>query len=146
MILKAAKSCDLEQILQLQKENFANKTINRNELEQELQNENYHTIVVESDGMIVGVGTVLTVAEFATVTNIATKHKRQGIGTAILLELLSFCKKNGATQIDLEVRKSNSAAINLYEKHGFSEVFRRKNYYKKPTEDAIIMQKLICGK
>ena len=43
--------------------------------------------------------------------------------------------------ITLEVRPGNAAAIALYEKFGFVEVGRRKNYYEKPKEDALIMTK-----
>ena len=41
--------------------------------------------------------------------------------------------------LTLEVRPSNQAAIQLYYKHGFAQVGRRKDYYKQPKEDAIIM-------
>ena len=39
----------------------------------------------------------------------------------------------------LEVRESNDPALRLYRKYGFQEVGRRKNYYEKPREDAILM-------
>ena len=41
--------------------------------------------------------------------------------------------------LTLEVRASNDPAIALYEKHGFVEVGRRRGYYEKPKEDAILM-------
>ena len=43
--------------------------------------------------------------------------------------------------LTLEVRASNVPAISLYEKLGFAEVGRRKNYYRNPREDALIMRK-----
>ena len=57
-------------------------------------------------------------------------------------ELLDvFCRFGEANLafLTLEVRASNEPAIALYRKHGFEEAGRRKNYYTKPTEDAIIM-------
>lgn len=39
----------------------------------------------------------------------------------------------------LEVRPSNAAAIALYEKHGFAQVGRRKDYYTDPREDALLL-------
>jgi ribosomal-protein-alanine N-acetyltransferase len=42
-------------------------------------------------------------------------------------------------QVTLEVRESNSSAIRLYNKHGFSVKGKRKGYYKNPVEDALIM-------
>ena len=43
--------------------------------------------------------------------------------------------------ISLEVRKSNEPAIALYKSFGFEQNGLRKNYYKNPTEDALIMTK-----
>ena len=40
----------------------------------------------------------------------------------------------------MEVRESNDTAISMYESLGFDEISRRKDYYKKPTEDAVIME------
>ena len=57
-------------------------------------------------------------------------------------ELLDvFCRFGEANLafLTLEVRASNAPAIALYRKHGFEEAGRRKNYYTKPAEDAIIM-------
>ena len=43
-------------------------------------------------------------------------------------------------KITLEVRRSNQIAISLYKKYDFKEISVRKNYYKNPTEDAVILQ------
>ena len=43
--------------------------------------------------------------------------------------------------LTLEVRESNAPARALYAKHGYRDVGRRKNYYEKPREDAILMTK-----
>jgi ribosomal-protein-alanine N-acetyltransferase len=52
----------------------------------------------------------------------------------------------GIQKITLEVRDSNTAARNLYEKLGFVSVGRRKRYYSDNNEDAIIMWNLNIGK
>ena len=54
--------------------------------------------------------------------------------------MLEKAKENGAGRMLLEVRKSNKAAIDLYEKYQFTRLGERKNYYSNPTEDAIIME------
>ena len=46
--------------------------------------------------------------------------------------------KNKCEFISLEVRKSNIPAIKLYEKFGFEKVGTRKDFYRKPQEDALI--------
>lgn len=75
------------------------------------------------------------------IDNICTtpKYRKQGIATALLDEVISYSKKCEAEFITLEVRESNTPAISLYEKFGFDKVGLRKNYYTKPTENALIM-------
>ena len=62
-------------------------------------------------------------------------------GAALLGALFAESERRGAAVLRLEVRGSNLAARRLYEKNGFETVGKRKNYYEKPTEDAILMSK-----
>ena len=55
------------------------------------------------------------------------------------LRMIEDAKKHGAENVFLEVRANNTAAKELYKKYGFAEIGVRRNYYKNPTEDAIIM-------
>ena len=64
--------------------------------------------------------------------------RRQGVGEELLKVFLRFGRANLAF-VTLEVRAGNAAAIGLYEKLGFLQVGRRKNYYAKEHEDAILM-------
>jgi ribosomal-protein-alanine N-acetyltransferase len=50
-------------------------------------------------------------------------------------------RNKGSICLVLEVRASNDPAIKLYEKLEFAQIGRRKNYYRNPKEDAIIMRK-----
>ena len=56
-----------------------------------------------------------------------------------MTRFLSVCEARGATDLFLEVRASNEAAISLYRAFGFNPVGTRKNYYKNPSEDACLM-------
>ncbi len=80
-------------------------------------------------------------ADEGEITNVAVRpdHRKQGIADAILIEMLSESQKRGAQTIYLEVRESNLPAQKLYEKHGFVSCGIRKNFYRKPTEHAIVM-------
>ncbi len=104
--------------------------------------------VCEFSGVVLGYGGVKTVADEAYVTNIAVteKHRGLGIGRMLVKSLCDAAKEDGAGFISLEVRASNSAAISLYEAEGFKECGRRKNFYSKPAEDALIMTKHFEGK
>ena len=72
---------------------------------------------------------------------VSQKNKRRGIGERLLKRGLFISAERGAEVLYLEVRDSNNAARALYEKLGFHTVGRRKEYYKTPTEDAVLMKK-----
>lgn len=75
------------------------------------------------------------------IMNLAVKksHRRHGIGSMLVQSLIDAANERDMLGITLDVRASNRAAIALYETHEFAEEGRRKNYYKQPTEDGIIM-------
>ena len=85
-------------------------------------------------------GMLITVDE-GQITNIAVHpdHRRKGYGMAITRALLRHAKDAKLESVSLEVRASNTAAINLYKQVGFCEAGRRKGFYQKPTEDALVM-------
>ena len=72
---------------------------------------------------------------------IATDEKYRGRGIAY--RLLDYSVKtsrgHGLEALFLEVRESNFPAISLYRQYGFRKISKRRNYYKNPTEDAVIM-------
>ena len=72
---------------------------------------------------------------------VAPAVRRCGIGAALMEAFQTEAERRGAAVVQLEVRESNLAAWRLYEKNGFEIVGKRKNYYEKPAEDAILMSK-----
>ena len=66
-------------------------------------------------------------------------HRRRGVGYRLLSFALKTERGRGLEATFLEVRKKNIAARRLYLAYGFEEVGERKNYYKDPTDDAVIM-------
>ena len=66
-------------------------------------------------------------------------HRRCGAGRALTATLLTTLREGGAEACFLEVREGNAAAQALYAAHGFTVVGRRKQYYKNPSEDALVM-------
>lgn len=75
------------------------------------------------------------------ITNVAVRPecRKQGIADAVLDAVFAEAQNRGAQKIYLEVRQSNIPAQKLYEKHGFTSCGIRKNFYRKPTEHAIVM-------
>lgn len=94
-----------------------------------------------ADGALLGYAVLYTVLDEGNLDNIAVApgSRRQGVGDALLSAVTALCRKRGLERLMLEVRASNAPAVALYEKHGFAAVGRRKNYYEKPREDAILM-------
>ena len=67
--------------------------------------------------------------------------RRQGVAELLVKELVAALAEKGNYCLTLEVRASNTPAISLYEKLGFSRIGLRKNYYRNPKEDALILRK-----
>ena len=67
------------------------------------------------------------------------KHRRRGIAAVLLEGFMAEARARGAEQMLLEVRESNIPAIRLYERYGFTAYNKRKNYYRNPAEDAVLM-------
>ena len=114
---------------------FGEKTFLR-----ELENKIAYYIVAISDGKICGYGGLWNICGEADITDIAVHpdFRKRGIGEGILGELISYCRENDCTKLNLEVRKSNLPARKLYEKCGFTRDGERKNYYEN-RETAILM-------
>ncbi len=99
------------------------------------------TSAENGEPLVTAYGGMLITVDEGQITNIATHpdYRRRGQATAILHSLIRHAKDCRLESISLEVRASNAAAIALYESFGFSTVGRRKGFYQKPTEDALIM-------
>ena len=110
-------------------------------LAEELYNDNASFIVAEADdGTVLGYAGLTVVLDEGSIDKVAVKgkYRRMGVADALVDAFVRFGRANLAF-LTLEVRASNQAAIALYLKHGFTQVGRRKNYYTKPAEDAVIM-------
>ena len=110
-------------------------------LRQALWNEAAAIVVAEGeDGTVLGYAGVSTVLDEGYIDNVAVnpRFRRQGVADELIAALARFGRAKLAF-LTLEVRASNAPAIALYRKHGFEEAGRRKNYYTKPAEDAVIM-------
>ena len=100
-------------------------------------------IVAMDDDKLVGYVGSQSVMGWADMMNLAVApdYRKQGVGQALVLELIEQLKAAKVSCLTLEVRASNAPAIALYTKMGFLEVGRRPNYYRNPKEDALILRK-----
>ena len=110
-------------------------------LEDSLYDSNASFIVAEDEeGNILGYAGLHAVLDEGYIDNIAVEEaaRRHGVASALLDVFCRFGEVNLAF-LTLEVRKSNAAAIGLYEKYGFEQVGVRPGFYQRPREDAVIM-------
>ncbi|MCI0350241.1 MAG: ribosomal protein S18-alanine N-acetyltransferase [Acidobacteriales bacterium] len=102
--------------------------------------EHHVSLVVEDHGQVVGFVVARVLEGEWEIENIAVagEARRRGLGTRLMGELMERAHAAGAEQVFLEVRESNRAARSLYEKWAFEPAGRRKSYYQRPVEDALI--------
>jgi len=102
---------------------------------------------VDKSGAVLGYVGSQSCFEDADILNVCVRPeaRRRGLAEALMTELERRLIPKGVEKITLEVRASNEPAIRLYEKLGYSQVGNRKNYYEKPREDALILQKSLLS-
>ena len=132
----------VSQVAQLEKLCFSDPW-SENSIASELENPLALWLVAEKNGAVAGYVGSQTVMDETDMMNIAVHpdHRRQGIAEALIEALIAVLKLKGSRSLTLEVRASNENARRLYEKLGFQQAGIRKNYYRNPREDAIILRK-----
>jgi ribosomal-protein-alanine N-acetyltransferase len=114
----------------------------------ELEDDGRHLpLVVFSDDEMVAFALIWIVADELHLVNFAVSpsRRREGIGQALLDEVLARARDRGTKIVTLEVRDGNDAARELYRASGFVEVALRPDYYPDTREDAVIMVKMLDG-
>jgi [ribosomal protein S18]-alanine N-acetyltransferase len=109
----------------------------------QLTSNGYSAWVAErtDSGEIVGFIVVRLVPPEAEILNLAVnpKNRDQGVATSLLEVVLANLRNGKATRLYLEVRPSSTPAISFYQKHLFTVAGVRPNYYREPTEAALLM-------
>jgi len=102
-------------------------------------------LVAEVDGGVVGYVVAQVALDEAEILNLAVApgQRRRGIATALVLHAIERAVAHGAARVFLDVRESNEAARRLYAGLGFEPVARRRGYYRRPREDALVLMREI---
>jgi len=82
------------------------------------------------------------IVDQAHINNLAVRPelRGRGLGTQLLEAVSAEAAHLGAVELTLEVRESNTPALQLYKKAGFTQEAVRKNYYSNPVEDALVLR------
>ena len=133
----------LDELVELERICFSTPW-SRNMLAEELDNAcSAFLVAVDANEKVVGYAGLQVVLDEGYIANIAVfpEHRRKGVAGQLLQVFMNFAEANRLAFLTLEVRASNAPAIALYEKLGFAQVGLRKNYYRNPKEDALILRK-----
>ena len=143
MIIERMNECHVPSVAALERLCFADPW-SENSIASELNNPlALWLVAVEGDTVCGYIGSQSVMGE-SDMMNVAVHpdHRRKGVGEMLVLALCDGLAKEN-TSLALEVRASNAPAIALYEKLGFIQVGVRKNYYRNPKEDALILRKML---
>lgn len=122
------------------------KPMSQKQLEDDIAFERarYYIMAVDKEAnKTVGLAGISLLFDHSDILTLAVlpEYRNMHIGSMLLKNLIEKTDNMLYKKIFLEVRASNTPAINLYKKYGFNEVSIRKNYYTDNGEDAIIMVK-----
>lgn len=94
---------------------------------------------------VAGYVIAFAIGEDAELLNIAVdpEHRGKGLAGQMLDAVLIELAGRGVKNAFLEVRESNGAARALYGSRGFTEIGRRRSYYRRPIEDALVMRRML---
>lgn len=140
MKIKKLDKADVSDIYEIEKSCFA-KPWEKSVIEGTVAQKNYIYFGAYDGDTLIGYGSAAVIHKECYVNRIAviSSSRKQGAGSAVVSAIVDYCKAECDEFVSLEVRKSNAAAIALYQKHGFEKVGERRDFYENPTENALIM-------
>ena len=99
--------------------------------------------VRDGGGRLVGYVVALFMGDEGEIADLAVAPpaRRQGIAGRLLQRVMDEAREAGIRALYLEVRESNAAARALYASHAFRMVGRRRGYYQRPAEDALVLRR-----
>lgn len=139
MIVRRCTVADVDLLYKIEKESFSDP-MKKETMQKDLERESYFCYAL-FDNTVLAFLSFEKVFDEGQIISVATdsEHRRKGLAKKLFYEVEKSAKEEGIEFFTLEVRYDNSPAISLYESLGFKRVGLRKNYYKNPDSDAILM-------
>jgi tRNA threonylcarbamoyl adenosine modification protein YeaZ/ribosomal-protein-alanine acetyltransferase len=143
LTIRAMELKDVEDVWEIEKLSFKTPWSKESFIEEMSTNQKARYIVAELGDTVVGYGGMWFIVDEAHITNIAVHPDYRGkkIGEKIVEAMIAAAQRENISSMTLEVRVTNTPAINLYKKLDFKEAAIRKGYYTDTGEDALIMWK-----
>ena len=142
MTFTEMKAAHVPQVAELERICFADPWSEKS-IASELNSIWSYWVVALWNGAVIGyIGSQTSIDE-TDIMNVAVHpdYRRKGVAESLIHCLITELKNRGSHALMLEVRSSNAPAIALYEKLGFRQIGLRRNYYRNPKEDALILRK-----
>ncbi len=142
--IKRASIQDIDDIAKVAQNNSHNPW-SKGQIAEQLDYDFAHVLVAKKGNEAVGFCLFHLSQDGAHINEIATEkaHRRCGIGGGLILHVEKQVVQNNSENITLEVRKQDKGAVLFYESLSFNVVGQRKNFYKDPVDDALVMKKIV---
>lgn len=145
-LLRPAVEGDLTEIASIERASFADPWTEES-FRRLLDTEPAIFLVAKNDpdAAVAGYVVAFSVGQDGEILNVAVANDFRGRGLAgqMLDAALIELTARGVRTAFLEVRESNEAALGLYRSRNFSEIARRREYYRRPVEDALVMRRVL---
>ncbi len=149
--VRPATPADVEAVARIERASFGDPW-SRDAFAQLARNPAVYFVVAEVTTATAGIGVAgylvaWFVADEGEIANVAVAESVRGcgVGGCLLDTALAEGARRGVERTFLEVRESNAAARALYAARGFATIGRRRNYYRHPVEDALVLRRLAPG-
>jgi ribosomal-protein-alanine N-acetyltransferase len=133
---------DIPSVMAIEESVFPDTAWSSAQFWSELAQDDRAYLVMEQSGRIAAYGGVMVRPPTADIQTIAVapEHRGRGLARELLGHLLAAAADGDCSEVLLEVRADNAAAIALYASEGFDVIARRGSYYG-PGLDALIMRR-----
>ena len=138
--LRPARSSDLPEILRIERASFGVPWTDR-AFRAVMARPDASLLVAAEAGRVVGYAALWREGADAELGDLAVAEdrRRSGLGTILVEAAAAEARERGADRIFLQVRESNGAARALYRSAGFRRIGRKRDYYRSPREDALVL-------
>ena len=103
----------------------------------------WYTVAEDDSGDLAGYAGLRVVDGTADIQTIAVlpAQQRRGLGTTLLHALVDEARRRRATEVLLDVRADNDAALTFYRRHGFERIARRRGYFAAGRIDGLVLRR-----
>ncbi len=143
--IRAASSADVAAMAAIERQCFSDPWSARSFREMLDADDTFGLIMETPAAGVIGYLLARSVTDEAEILNLAIRpdHRRRGLARRLLSRGLDEIRARGGLSVFLEVRTSNEAGRELYGAAGFTPVGRRRAYYQRPVEDAIVLRRAL---